>query len=169
QKENIGRETSQFEMLKDLELGYDAFRKIKAYADDRKYLFFSTPDEEDSADFLDEIGVALFKIGSGEMTNPPLLRHIARKDKPIILSTGMSTLGEVEHAVQTFRDAGNEKFALLHCVSNYPADPSECNLRAMETMALAFGCPVGFSDHTLGIHVSVAAVARGACIIEKHL
>jgi N,N'-diacetyllegionaminate synthase len=169
QMANLGYEVTQFEMLKRLELGYDAFRTIKAYADRRRYLFFSTPDEEDSADFLDQLGVPLFKIGSGEVTNLPLLRHVAKKGKPIILSTGMSALADVEEAVRTLRESGNDTFALLHCVSSYPADPSECNLKAIDTMFSAFGCPVGFSDHTLGIQVAIAAVARGACIIEKHL
>jgi N-acetylneuraminate synthase len=169
QKQNLGQEQSQFEMLKSLELGYEQFRQIKAYADRRGILFLSTPDEEDSADFLAELSVLLFKIGSGEVTNLPFLRHVALKGKPIILSTGMSTLGEVETAVRMIEDVNNQQLVLLHCVSDYPADPAECNLRAMDTMATAFGYPVGFSDHTLGINIAVAAVARGACVLEKHL
>lgn len=169
QKRNIGVDEGQFEMLKRLELSYDAFRKLKAHADRLDYLFFSTPDEEDSADFLEQLDVPLFKIGSGEVTNIPLLRHVAKKKKPLILSTGMSTLAEVTAAVGAIRDTGNEKFALLHCVSNYPASPDECNLRAMDTMAAAFDCPVGYSDHTLDNVVSIAAAARGACIIERHI
>jgi len=169
QKQNLGREQSQFEMAKQLELSYDQFREIKAYADRQDTLFFSTPDEEDSADFLDELGVPLFKIGSGEVTTLPLLRHVALKGKPIILSTGMSTLGEVEAAVRAIEETGNRQLVLLHCVSNYPADPADYNLRAMDTLASAFGYPVGLSDHTLGIEIAVAAVARGACVLEKHL
>ena len=168
QRQNIRGAESQFEMLKQLELSYDQFRQIKAYADRQGILFFSTPDEEDSADFLEQLGVHLFKIGSGEVTNSAFLGHIALKNKPIILSTGMSTLGEVEAAVRTIEVTGNQQLVLLHCVSDYPADPVDCNLRAMDTLASAFGYPVGFSDHTLGIEIAVAAVARGACVLEKH-
>lgn len=169
QRQNLGKDQSQFEMAKQLELNYDQFREIKAYADRQNTLFFSTPDEEDSVDFLDELGVLLFKIGSGEVTTLPLLRHVALKGKPVILSTGMSTLGEVEAAVRAIEETGNRQLVLLHCVSNYPADPADYNLRAMDTLASAFGYPVGLSDHTLGIEIAVAAVARGACVLEKHL
>jgi N-acetylneuraminate synthase len=169
QKKNVGQESSQFEMAKQLELSYDDFREIKAYSDHKGILFFSTPDEEDSADFLDELGVPLFKIGSGEVTNLPFLRHVAKKGKPLILSTGMSTLGEVEEAVTAIEEIGNQKLILLHCVSNYPADPEDCNLQAIDTLRAAFQYPVGFSDHTLGTQISIAAVARGACVLEKHL
>jgi N,N'-diacetyllegionaminate synthase len=169
QKRNVGHEQSQFEMLKSLELSQPQFLEIKAHADRLGILFFSTPDEEESADFLVELGVPLIKVGSGEVTNLPYLRHVAMKGKPVILSTGMSTLSEVEAAVQTFEEAGNRQLILLHCVSNYPADAAECNLRAIDTLSLAFGYPAGYSDHTLGINVAVAAVARGSCVIEKHL
>jgi len=128
----------------------------------------STPFDEESADFLADLGVAVFKIPSGEITNLPFLRHVACRGKPMIVSTGMSYLGEVETAVRTIEEAGNYDFVLLHCVSNYPADPADVNLRAMQTMATAFGVPVGYSDHTLGIEVAIAAVALGACVIEKH-
>ncbi len=168
QRHNIGQDESQFKMLKDLELSYDQFREIKTYADRQGILFFSTPDEEDSADFLEDLGVPLFKIGSGEVTNLPFLRHVALKGRPIILSTGMSTLSEVESAVRTIEEAGNRQLALLHCVSSYPAEPVDCNLRAIDTLKSAFQYPVGFSDHTLGIEIAVGAVARGACVIEKH-
>jgi N,N'-diacetyllegionaminate synthase len=169
QKQNLGTAQTQFEMLKSLELSQQQFREIKAHADNRGILFFSTPDEEDSCDFLIELGVPLLKIGSAEVTNLPYLRHVAMKRKPVILSTGMSTLSEVEAAVRVFESAGNSQLILLHCVSSYPADPADCNLRAVETMSQAFDCPTGFSDHTLGVHVAVAAVARGSCVIEKHL
>lgn len=169
QVRNVGKQESQFAMLKRLELSHDAFREIKDYADACGLLFFSTPDEEDSADFLDKLGVPLFKIGSAEVTNLPFLQHVARKGKPIILSTGMSTLGEVEEAVQMVEGAGNHQLVLLHCVSDYPAQPQDCNLRAMDTLKEAFPYPVGFSDHTLGIDIAIAAVARGASVLEKHL
>jgi N-acetylneuraminate synthase len=169
QQKNVGGEQTQYEMLKQLELSFESFRELKDYAGQQNILFFSTPDEEESADFLDTLGVEIFKVGSGEVTNLPFLRHIALKGKPIILSTGMSTLGEVETAVRKIEETGNQQLVLLHCVSNYPADPADCNLQAMQTLRQAFGYPVGFSDHTLGIEVPIAAVALGACVIEKHL
>jgi N-acetylneuraminate synthase len=159
---------SQLEMLRRLELSRQDHRDLMAYCDEKRLLFMSTPFEEQSCDFLDEIGVPIFKVPSGEITNLPFLAHIARKGKPMILSTGMAYLGEVEQAVRTLRAAGNDKLVLLHCVSNYPAAPVDINLRAMQTMATAFGVPVGYSDHTMGIEIPLAAVALGACVIEKH-
>ena len=159
---------SQLEMLRGLELSEKAHWKILAHARERGILMLSTPFDAESADFLDRLGVAAFKIGSGEITNLPLLAHVAAKGKPLILSTGMSYLAEVEEAVRTVRDAGARGLVLLHCVSNYPADPRDVNLRAMRTMADAFGAPVGYSDHTVGNEVALAAVALGACVIEKH-
>ena len=122
QRENLGQDLSQFEMAKKLELSYQDFRELQSHANRRGILFFSTPDEEDSADFLDELGVPLFKIGSGEVTNLPFLHHLALKGKPLILSTGMSNLSEVEAAVQVIEEAGNQQLILLHCVSDYPAE-----------------------------------------------
>ena len=159
---------SQLEMLRHLELSPEAHRELQAYCQERGVLFISTPFDKESADLLDELGVPVFKIGSGEVTNWPLLEHIARKGKPIILSTGMSYLSEVGEAVRVIREAGNEQLVLLHCVSNYPANPADVNLRAMQTMAAAFQVPVGYSDHTPGIEAPLAAVALGACVIEKH-
>jgi len=159
---------SQLDMIKRLELSFDAFRELYAYCQDKGILFMSTPFDKESADFLAELGVAIFKFPSGELTNLPFLAHVARKGKPMIVSTGMSYLGEVEAAVRTIEEAGNQEFVLLHCVSNYPADPADVNLRAMNTLATAFGMPVGYSDHTLGIELAIAAVALGACVIEKH-
>jgi len=117
---------------------------------------------------LERLGVPAFKIPSGEITNFPLLKHIAGKKKPIILSTGMSTLGEVEEALRVIRKEGAKEVVLLHCVSNYPAKVEEINLRAMETLRRVFGLPVGLSDHTVGITIPVVAVALGAAVIEKH-
>jgi len=168
QLQTTGDGESQLDMVKRLELPFDAFRELYAYCQDKDILFMSTPFDEDSADFLADLGVAVFKIPSGEITNLPFLAHVARKGKPMIVSTGMSYLGEVEAAVRTIEEAGNHDFVLLHCVSNYPADPADVNLRAMQTMAMAFGVPVGYSDHTPGIEVALAAVALGACVIEKH-
>lgn len=168
QKRTTGADESQLEMARRLQLSYEQFHEIKAYCEKNGTLFLSTPFDHDSADFLDNLGVSAFKIPSGEVTNYPFLEHIACKGKPLILSTGMSYLGEVEQALRVIYAAGNRKVILLHCVSNYPAEPVDTNLRAMQTMATAFGVPVGYSDHTLGIEVALAAVALGACVVEKH-
>ena len=160
---------SQLEMLQRLELSPGAHRELCEYCRKRDVIFMSTPFDEESADFLEELAIPIFKIASGEITNLPFLEWIARKGKPIILSTGMSYLSEVDEAVRVIRDAGCDQLALLHCVSSYPAEPADANLRALQTLAAAFQVPVGYSDHTLGIAVPVAAVALGACVIEKHL
>jgi len=159
---------SQMDMLRKLELSEAAYEELSAYCAEHNILFLSSPFDEGSANLLDDLGVPAFKIPSGEITNLPFLEHIARMGKPMIVSTGMSTLGEVETAVRTIRTAGNNDLVLLHCVSNYPANPADVNLRAMATMATAFGVPVGYSDHTREIEVALAAVAMGACVIEKH-
>jgi N-acetylneuraminate synthase len=168
QRATTGASESQFAMLKRLELNIDAHRILLAHCREKRIIFMSTPFDEESADLLDELGVPIFKIASGEITNIRLLRHIARKGKPMIVSTGMSYLSEVEAAVRAIEDVGNPELILLHAVSNYPADPADINLHAMETMFKAFGTPVGYSDHTAGLEVSLAAVALGACVIEKH-
>lgn len=159
---------SQLEMLSRLELSPAAHRELQSYCNERNIIFLSTPFDEQAADFLDELGVPAFKISSGDLTNSPLLEHVAGKGKPVILSTGMAELAEVIEAVSVLSAAGCENPILLHCVSNYPADAAEVNLRAMQTIRAAFNVPVGFSDHTEGIDVALAAVALGACVIEKH-
>lgn len=168
QAQNTGDGRSQLEMLKELELSPEAFHQVKQACDEAGILFLSTPFEEESARFLDELGVAAFKVGSGELTNLPLLETLARTGRPLILSTGMGTFEEVAEAVQAVRGAGNPPLALLHCLSMYPAPCNEYNLRAMGTMEAAFGVPVGLSDHTLGWEVTLAAVALGAAVLEKH-
>jgi N-acetylneuraminate synthase len=169
QRETAGGGEGQREMLRRLELGREQHAEIQQHCTKRGILFFSTPFDEESADLLEALHVMLFKLPSGEITNLPLLRHVAAKGRPIILSTGMSTLEEVAQAVAAIDGAGNGGLALLHCVSAYPAPTAEMNLRAMDTLRERFGVPVGLSDHTLGIEVAVAAVARGASIVEKHL
>jgi N-acetylneuraminate synthase len=159
---------SQFEMLQRLELGQSAHRQIIERCRLAGIQFLSSPFDEESADLLESMDLALFKVPSGEITNLRLLRHIASKKKPIILSTGMSTLGEVEEAIQVIKCAGVHELTLLHCVTEYPAPYDEVNLRAMQTMKTAFDLPVGYSDHTPGTEVAVAAVALGAMVIEKH-
>lgn len=168
QRANTDSEETQLEMLRRLELSEDDHIKIIEHCKLRQILFLSTPFDEISVNLLEGFDVALFKIPSGEITNLPFLEHVAAKGKPIILSTGMATLGEVEKAVLTIESTGNRRLALLHCVSRYPADYEESNLRAMKTLETAFGLPVGFSDHTPGIQVPTAAAALGAQIIEKH-
>lgn len=142
--------------------------KLKKIADDIGIALFSTPFDPTSVDFLEEMDVPAYKIASFEIVDLPLIRYIAEQGKPIILSTGMATLAEIDEAVRTIREAGNDQIALLKCTSAYPAPPEEMNLRTIPHLAAAFGVPVGLSDHTLGIATSVAAVALGACIIEKH-
>lgn len=160
---------SQFEMLKKLELSYEDFRTIQAHCKQIGIDFLSTPDEEYSLAFLmKELKLPLIKIGSGEVTNIPYLRQMASYHKPIILSTGMSNLAQVATAYDTLISAGAPSVVLLHCTTNYPCPKNEVNLRAMQTMKEAFKCKVGYSDHTMGIEVPIAAVAMGAEFIEKH-
>jgi N,N'-diacetyllegionaminate synthase len=168
QRQATGDAESQFEMLRRLELSADAHHELQSYCHERGIIFLSTPFDEEAVDLLDELGVPAFKISSGDLTNSPLLEHVASKGKPVILSTGMSELSELIEAVSVLNMAGCDNPVLLHCVSNYPAQPPEVNLRAMQTMRSAFDVPVGFSDHTEGIDVTLAAVALGACVIEKH-
>ena len=168
QLRTTGDAESQFDMLRRLELSPDAHRELQSYCHERGIIFLSTPFDDVAVDLLDELGVPAFKISSGDLTNSPLLEHVASKGKPVILSTGMSELSELIEAVSVLNTAGCENPVLLHCVSNYPADAAEVNLRAMQTMRSAFDVPVGFSDHTEGIDVALAAVALGACVIEKH-
>jgi N-acetylneuraminate synthase/N,N'-diacetyllegionaminate synthase len=158
-----------FEMLKRLELRPDDFRRLRRYCDEIGIEFAASFIDADGADLLEEIGVGFFKLASGELTNLPLLRHVARKGRPMILSTGMATLEEVEEAVEAVRAAGCDALALLHCVSAYPAGVEEINLDAIGTLRRAFQVPVGYSDHTVGPLAVIAAVCRGAEIVEKHV
>lgn len=169
QRASGGPGAGQREMLARLVLSRSAHRELKAHAESRGCVFLSSPFDEGSADFLEELGVAAFKIPSGEVTNHPLLSHIARKGRPMLVSTGMCDMAEVAAAVGVVQAAGDPPLALLHCVSSYPAEPSEANLKAMGTMSGAFGVPVGWSDHTPGIEIALAAVALGARLVEKHL
>ncbi len=194
QKEATGAAESQFSMLKKLELDEAAHRALAAHCRARGIQFLSTPFDEESIELLDQrIGVPLIKVPSGEITNGPFLLKAAQTKKPIVLSTGMSTLAEVRTALgvlafgytsrgkkpslAAFQDAYESKagqralqakITLLHCTTEYPAPFSEVNLRAMDTMREAFGLPVGLSDHTQGIAISIAAAALGVSVIEKH-
>lgn len=160
-------EDSQYEMIKKLELSPNDFRELANYADQKDITFLSSPFDIESVDLLYELGVPLFKLGSGEITNFPLLEHIADKGKPVILSTGMADLGEIEEAINLFKNKIPE-LILMHCVTSYPARVEDVNLKVIKTLKCAFKLPVGFSDHTMGIEMDVAAVAMGACALEKH-
>lgn len=171
QKRTTGLDENQFDMLKRLELPESAFRDLAAYAASKNIGFLSTPFDLESAQFLATLGIGSFKVSSGDLTNIPFLRQLCRFGLPIILSSGMATLGEVEEAVEACEQSGisGERLTLLHCTTEYPAPPHEVNLRAMLTMAAAFpGMTIGYSDHTEGIDIPIAAVALGAKVIEKH-
>ena len=168
QKANDGEAGNQIEMLRRLELSKSDLKACQQYCAKSGIIFLSTPFDEEAADLLEEIGIQGYKVSSGDLTNLPLLAHMAAKGKPMIISTGMANMSETEEAVTTIRENGNPPLAILHCVSNYPADPKEANLRAMDTLFAAFNVPIGWSDHTLGDAVALAAIARGARILEKH-
>ena len=163
---------SQAEMLRRLELPHADFARIADHCRAIGIEFMSSPFDLDSAAMLAGIGMTKFKLASGEITNAPFVRGVARlaadHGGSVILSTGMSTLDEVAEAVGWIEAEGNPGLTILHCVSNYPAPAKDANLRAMDTLAQAFGRPIGWSDHTLGDAVSLAAVARGATVVEKH-
>lgn len=159
---------SQLEMLRKLALRDEVYPALKQHAEQRGLEFLSTAFDEGSYDFLQRLGLAAIKIGSGDMTNHPLLARVAKSGRPVLLSTGMATLDEVDAAVAALKRSGAGAFALFHCVSNYPAGAEESNLRAIGTLRERFGVPTGWSDHTLGITVSLAAAALGADLLEKH-
>ncbi|MBE5749333.1 MAG: N-acetylneuraminate synthase [Clostridiales bacterium] len=168
QVENTGVEESQYDMLKRLELSYDDFKKIKEHCDKIGILFSSTADEEESLDFLVELGIPFIKIGSGDIGNVSFLRYAGSKGLPVLLSTGMSSLSDVDISINALREGGAEDITLLHCTTNYPCPYQDVNLNSMLTLKNAFHLPAGYSDHTIGNDVSIAAVAMGATVIEKH-
>ncbi|MCM1307113.1 MAG: N-acetylneuraminate synthase [Butyrivibrio sp.] len=169
QKENDGARESQFDMIKRLELPFGDFALLKKYCAEKQIDFISTPDGSASLACLLDINVSRIKIGSTEVTNAPFLKEIARSGKPVILSTGMSTLGEVEKAVDILLDNGVEELELMHCTTDYPTALEDVNLRAMLTLRNAFNLPSGYSDHTAGFEAAIAATAMGASVIEKHI
>jgi N,N'-diacetyllegionaminate synthase len=171
QSKNIGDgNDSQFQMLKNLELSHEDHLELRAYCSEKGIKFFSTAFDVEGVHYLDTLGLDQFKIPSGEMTNYPYLRAIAQKNKPIILSTGMGALGEIEEALSVLFEFGakREEITILHCNTEYPTPMEDVNLKAMLTIGQAFGVKTGYSDHTLGIEVPIAAVALGATVIEKH-
>jgi sialic acid synthase SpsE len=165
--EELG-DVSTHDLLASLELPRQWHAELADYCQQKGIVFFSSPFDLRAVDELDAVGVPLFKIASFEIVDLPLIRHAASKGKPVVVSTGMASLAEIEDAVAACHDVGNDQVILLQCASVYPAPPEIMNLRAMETMRAAFHCPVGLSDHTRGINVAVGAVARGAAMLEKH-
>lgn len=168
QKRNTGKEQSQKEMLSKLLLKYDDFIALDQYCREIGIRFLSTPFDIESIDFLEELGCDIWKIPSGEVTNLPYLEKIAKTKKDIILSTGMCSMDEVTACVNVLRENGAGQITLLHCTTQYPTLYEDVNLRAMNTLKKSFSCRVGYSDHTLGIEIPIAAVAMGAKVIEKH-
>ncbi len=165
---NENKNDSQADLLKQLELSQDDFLFIKEYCDKIGITFLSTPFDLESIDFLETIGMPFWKIPSGEITNYPYLVKIAKTEKPVILSTGMCMVHEIEEAVNTLKGQGTTKLTLLHCNTEYPTPFEDVNLSAILFMRDFFGVDVGYSDHTKGIEIAIAAVALGATVIEKH-
>ncbi len=168
QKATTGEADTQLDMVRKLMLTYEEYGKLKEYCDEKGIGFLSTAFDLPSVDYLHSIGMKLWKIPSGEITNLPLLIKIAELHEPIIMSTGMSELYEVDNAVRVLKKHGASDITLLHCTTEYPAPYEDVNLKAMETMKYTFDLPIGYSDHTKGLEIPVAAVARGASVIEKH-
>ena len=171
QKENMNdSDDSQFAMLKKLELDVGTHHELIEYCNQHSIMFLSTPFDHDSIEMLDELGLEIFKIPSGEITNLPYLRHIGKLNKQVVLSTGMADIGEIEDALDVLIGAGTQKenITVLHANTMYPTPMEDVNLKAMQTIGNTFDIAYGYSDHTLGIEVDIAAVAMGATVIEKH-
>jgi len=170
QKQTTDGAESQYDMIKKLELDLDTHKKLIAYCNQKNIMFLSTPFDHDSIDLLNSLGLEIFKIPSGEITNLPYLRHIGNLQKKVIVSTGMTDIGEIEDALDVLINAGTKKehITILHANTEYPTPMEDVNLFAMQTIAQAFKVDVGYSDHTNGIEIPIAAVAMGALVIEKH-
>ena len=164
-----GIKESQYQRLSRLKLDRKEHEELKSLCGDCSIIFCSSPFDHESVELLNELDVPFFKVGSGEITNLPLIEHLGSFGKPVILSTGMSNLGEIENALDAIGKKSRENVVLLHCVSDYPAKWEEANLRAIQTLQSAFHLSVGFSDHTEGIELALVAVGMGAVIIEKHI
>ena len=159
---------SQLAMLQKLELAPESHAILMKACEENKVLFLSTPYNIEDVDLLADLNVSAFKVASAQIVEPAFLRHVARKRKPVILSTGMATLAEVDEAVRVIRETGNDQSVLLQCTTNYPSRPEDANLRTIQTMRAALGVHVGYSDHTQTATACIAAVALGACVVEKH-
>lgn len=169
QKEFVKGARTQFDMLKVLELTPQDHRELMSFAKSKGIILISTPGDLASVELLDKLGVPLFKIGSDDLTNVPLLKLVASKGKPVLLSTGMSTLPEVKEAIRTIQGVKRVRLVVMHTTTEYPCPLKDVNMRALSTIKDALNLPVGYSDHTAGVSASMAAVSRGACVIEKHL
>ena len=168
QKAETGEAESQLEMCKRIHLTFDEHAQLKEYCDSIGIAYLSTPFDLDSIDFLQQLGTPMWKVPSGEITNLPYLEKIAATKKPVILSTGMSVISEIEDALTILEDGGAGPITLLHCNTEYPTPIEDANLLAMQDLREQFGLPVGYSDHTAGIEADIAAAALGAVVIEKH-
>ena len=168
QKKTTGEEGSQLDMIKKLRFSFDQHRQLKEYCDKVGIQYLSTPFDFESIDFLEDVGCEFWKVPSGEIVNVPYLRKIGKTGKPVIMSTGIGTMEEIENAIMLLKDNGAGKISLLQCTTEYPAPYEDINLRAMLTLKEKFGVDVGLSDHSMGIEIPIAAVAMGATIIEKH-
>lgn len=162
------QENTQYEMLKNLELSFDEFRKLKLYCDEKNIEFIITPYDNDSIEFFDNIGVEKFKIASADLINKELVENVAKTGKSIILSLGMANLGEIERTVEFINRLGNDNLILMHCTTAYPTPYDQVNMNFVHTLKDAFGLPVGYSDHTLGTEIPIMAASFGAKYIEKH-
>lgn len=170
QKQTTDKEESQFDMIKKLELDVNTHKELMTYCNSKNIMFLSTPFDHDSIELLNDLGLEIFKIPSGEITNLPYLRHIGKLGKKVILSTGMADIGEIEDALDVLIASGTKKenITVLHANTEYPTPMEDVNLKAMVTIGKTFDVEFGYSDHTLGIEVDIAAVALGATVIEKH-
>ena len=164
----IGTQESISQLFNRLSLSFNIQKKIFTYAKRKKILIFSTPFDFKSADFLEDIGVSAFKIASADLVNIPLIEHVSKKMKPLIISTGMSNISEINDAVEAVKSTGNKNLVLLHCNSSYPSTYSEVNLKFMDTLRMMYNIPVGFSDHTTDLLSSKIAIAKGANVVERH-
>ena len=164
-----GTKETQFERLDRIKLNKEDHKELRNYCENSNIIFCSSPFDHQSVDLLHELDVPFFKVASGEITNLPLLEHISSYGKPIILSTGMSNLDEIEDALNAIGEESRKQVVLMHCVSTYPTNWEDANLRAIRSLREAFGLPVGFSDHSTGIELSLVAVGMGAVMIEKHI
>lgn len=164
----LARDHPAFEEIVRESLSFDDFRALHRFCRERGAVFLSTPFDPESADFLEELGVPAFKVASGDLTYLPLLEHIARKHRPMLLSTGCSTLEDIDRAVAAIRGITTAELILLHCTSAYPCSDEEANLAVIPSLAERYRCRVGFSDHTVGVEIALAAAALGAVILEKH-
>jgi N,N'-diacetyllegionaminate synthase len=168
QKKSVPYKETHYEMIKKLEMSKDNHYELYEFCRKLEIDFLSTPYDQESAKFLDKLGVKYFKTASADIIDLPLLQYIALTGRPTIIATGMASLGEIEKAIEIFKNCNNSNFVLLHCVSNYPCSNKSLNMKVMNTLENAFDCPVGFSDHSSGFLASVIAVSLGAKVIEKH-